>query len=407
VRAAAVLLALYAAAPAAQAQKLTYRGFGEAALTLFPQSAPNDATQAIAEGQFRFEPSLKLRPNLSAAASFEARADSHDQTAATLTFWDRTLQRPALAIRTLEATVSHGRLTLELGKQFVRWGQSDIISPMDYFTPKDYLIPVSSDALATTAVRATVAGQTMSLELVYTPRMTPSRIPLLDQRWIGQQAAAAVLPLENGTTAPAGGPQYGVRWHHNARRLEYSATFFQGFNHLPVLAASIAPTGTSIRIDRRYPAVHGFGGDAVATLAGLTMRAEAAWLQARNDDADDYGLWVVQGERQRGEWLYIGGYVGEWVSRHRDVISFAPDRGLARSLIGRASYTSDSNRSLAIEAVARRNGDGFYAKTEYSRPIRPNTRVTLQFLLIRGDESDFLGQYRRNSFGRSRVRVSF
>jgi len=408
-RAAALLLVACGAGGArtAAAQTLTYRGFADVGLMLFPQTAPNDSTQAVGDAQFRLEPSLEIRRGFSASASLEARIGSHDQTTGAIAFWDRTLQRPALAVRTLTMTIGRGPLTIEVGKQFVRWGQSDILSPTDYFTAKDYLVTASSEALATTAGRLTLANQNAALEFVYAPRMTPSRMPLLNQRWIGLQAAAAGLPLVNGETSAPDGSEYGIRWHHVMRHLEYSATFFQGFNHLPVLNVALAPTRTAIRVDRRYPAIRAWGTDVVAPLPGLTLKLEAAWLQARFRDADDYGLWVIQGERQQGPWLFTGGYVGEHVTEDRGVLSFAPDRGLARSVIGRASYTSDTSRNFVFETVARRDGDGLYTKAEYSHPLPSNWRITLQFVLLRGEDDDFLGQYRRNSFTRARARLSF
>ena len=54
----------------------------------------------------------------------------------------------------------------------------------------------------------------------------------------------------------------------------------------------------------------------------------------------------VQLERQRGEWAFVGGYAGEVVTRERSLLSFAPDRGMSRSIVGRASYTLDANRSV-------------------------------------------------------------
>ena len=398
------------AAPAdARAQQFSYRGFADAAVTLYPQEAPNDSTQAVAEGQFRFDPSLVIRRGLSLTGSFEARLDTHDQTTerAEVTYWDRTIRRPTFAIRTVAATFSKGLFTIEAGKQFVRWGQSDILSPTDHFTPRDYLVTVSSEVLAPTAARVTVAGQSASVELVYTPRMTPSRMPLLDQRWIGLQASQAGLPLVDAGSDIPGGSQVGVRWHHITRRVEYSATLFQGFHHLALLDVTLVPTGTALQLRRRYPRIRAWGGDAVVPLPGITVRAEAAWLESRREENDDYGLWVLQVERQQGEWLFLGGYVGEWVTEERNVLAFAPDRGLAKGIVGRASYNFDSNRSVILESVTRRNGDGFYLKTEYSHGLGSHWRITLQALLIRGDEADFIGQFRRNSFVRPRARYSF
>ena len=89
---------------------------------------------------------------------------------------------------------------------------------------------------------------------------------------------------------------------------------------------------------------------------------------------DEYVLFVVQVERQTGEWVLAGGYAGEAVTRSAARTAdagrpegFAPDRGVARSLVGRASYTIDPNRSVAFEAAVRQSGDGAYGKVEYSQ----------------------------------------
>jgi hypothetical protein len=137
------------------------------------------------------------------------------------------------------------------------------------------------------------------------------------------------------------------------------------------------------------------------------MKAETTWQQATAKDADDYGLWVVQAERQQADWLLIGGYVGEWVSAERGALSFAPDRGLARSVIGRVSRALEGNRSFFVEVVARQNAGGLYAKAEYSHGIASQWRVALQAQLIRGQVDDFLGQYRLNSWTGARTRFNF
>jgi hypothetical protein len=137
------------------------------------------------------------------------------------------------------------------------------------------------------------------------------------------------------------------------------------------------------------------------------MKAETTWQQATSEDADDYGLWVVQAERQQADWLLIGGYVGEWVTAERGALAFAPDRGLARSVIGRVSRTLERNRSFFVEVVARRDADGLYAKAEYSHGVGSHWRVTLQAQLLRGRAADFLGQYRLNSWTGARSRFNF
>src|SRR4029077_7689292 len=123
-------------------------------------------------------------------------------------------------------------------------------------------------------------------------------------------------------------------------------------------------------------------------------------------DADEYVLYVVQLERQAGEWLMTGGYAGEAVTKRRAAFSFAPDRGLTRSFVARASYTIDPGRSAAIEGAIRENGRGLYAKGEYSWARGQHWRTTLTAALLAGRDTDFLGQYRRNSHFGAALRYS-
>jgi hypothetical protein len=117
--------------------------------------------------------------------------------------------------------------------------------------------------------------------------------------------------------------------------------------------------------------------------------------------------YVLQLERQSGEWSLVGGYSGEYVTRRQGPAGFSPDRGLTRAFLARASYTIDANRSLTMEAAVRRNGDGAWVRAEYSQAFGQHWRATAGFTLIRGDLGDFLGQYRRNSHATLALRYSF
>ena len=86
---------------------------------------------------------------------------------------------------------------------------------------------------------------------------------------------------------------------------------------------------------------------------------------------------------------------------------FAPDRGLTRALVGRASYTIDVNRSVTFETAIRQNGDGGYVKAEYSQARGLHWRATVSGSLLRGAPDDFIGQYRLNSHLTLALRYSF
>jgi hypothetical protein len=137
------------------------------------------------------------------------------------------------------------------------------------------------------------------------------------------------------------------------------------------------------------------------------VKTEAAYFTSRTRTADEYFQYVIQLERQSGEWSFVGGYAGEHVTEKRTPLDFAPDRGLARAFLGRAGYTIDANRSVALEAAIRQNGEGVWVRAEYSQLLGQHWRATAAFSLIRGNEDDFLGQYRRNSHLSLAFRYSF
>lgn len=376
---------------------------------LYHQTAPGDSARAIGESLLRWEPGLKLTSGLRLSGSFDARLDSHHQTerAWRADWQDRSLRRPALSVRRLSASWNRGPFTLEAGKQFVRWGKADILNPTDRFAPRDYLAVVDNEFLAVPAVRTTLESGANSFDAVYQIRFTPSRLPLISQRWAPIPAEAAGLQFRDLGAVYPGGGQFGLRWNRTGRLFEHSLSFFEGFNHLPLLEGRAQLFPARVEFRRVYPRMRMYGGDAAATLRWFTVKAEAGWFSSSDPRADEYALYVIQVERQFGEWSLVGGYAGEMLTRRRDTSDFAPDRGLARAFLGRASYTLDATRSLAFETAVRQNGEGLWLRAEYSQLLGRHWRATAGFTLIRGEDGDFLGRYHRNSHALLALRYSF
>lgn len=383
------------------------RGFVELRSVLYPQTAANDHGRAVAEALLRYEAFGNISSWLRGAVALDARADTHHQTERELrlSLWDRETPRPAFALRRLSVAVNRGGLTAEFGRQFIRWGKADVLNPTDRFAPRDFLAVVDNDFLGVTAARLTWERQGHTFDAVFVPRFTPSRTPLLNQRWVVlPQLLRGLAVTEAGARFP-GGPQFGLRWNHLARGFEHSLSFYEGFNHLPLFEGR--PASGRVEVTRFYPSMRMYGADAALPLRWITLKGEAAWFTSRTPQADEYVQYVVQAERQAGEWFLVGGYAGEWVTRRRNPFGFAPDRGLTRAFLGRAGYTIDVNRSLAFEGAVRRNGDGVWLKFEYSQAIGAHWRAAAGFTLIRGAPGDFLGQYRRNSHALLSLRYSF
>jgi hypothetical protein len=189
---------------------------------------------------------------------------------------------------------------------------------------------------------------------------------------------------------------------------------FDGFNNLPdiVVAPTLVATADGLTepalgVRRVFPPIRAYGADVALPTRWLAVKAEAAYVTSPSASTDEYVLYVVQLERQTGEWSIVGGYAGEAVTERRAALTFAPDRGLARSIIGRASYAIDTNRSIALETAVRQDGRGVYGRGEYSQARGLHWRATATLAVIAGHSDDFLGQYRRNSHVSIAIRYSF
>jgi hypothetical protein len=404
----------------AQAQVVMQRGFVEARGQWFPQDAPNDPTRAVADVLAREEVFAKPVSWLRLAAGLDVRASSHDQVEDEwrIDLADRGARRPRVSLRRATATMIYGKITVDAGKQFIRWGKTDIVNPTDRFAPRDFLNVIDTDFLPVTGVRVVAqVGARDGVEGVWLPRFTPSRVPLLSQRWTAVPPSPPQLQIVDGGTRLPAGSQTGIRWSHVGDRLEYSASFFDGFNHLPNIDIVVPPSAgrsegpstfvPEVDVTRIYPAIRTYGGDVAMPTPWLTLKGEVAYLTSSAPATDEYVLYVVQVERQTGEWVLVGGYAGEMVTERRAAAVFSPDRGLTSSVVGRASYTIDPNRSVAIETAIRRTLTGAYGKAEYSQAHGQHWRTRVTGVVMGGDPDDFLGQYRRNSNLSVALRYSF
>lgn len=391
----------------ASAQTISQRGFIDGRGVVFPQVAPNDSTRHVGDLLVREEVFLKPARWVQFAAGLDLRANSHDQveTEWRLDWSDRSVLRPRAALRRLTATVTAGHLTVDVGKQFVRWARADVLNPTDRFAPRDFLNVIDTEFLPVLGVRPSVRIGHETFEAVWVPRLTPSRLPLFNQRWTVLPPEAEGVPIEDGGSIIPKGSERGVRWNHTGERVEASLSYFDGFNHLPNIDTRQRTTG--IELTRVYPALRSYGADMAIPTGWFTLKGEASYFTSPTSTSEEYVLYVVELERQIREWVLVAGYAGEVVTKSNDSFAFAPDRGIARSILGRASYTVDPRRTIAIEGAARQNGDGVYIKGEYSQSFAQRWRLTLTGVGIEGHPDDFIGQYRRNSHGSVAVRFSF
>ena len=405
-----ILVAGLITARSGSTQTISQRGFVEVRGTGFAQEAPNDPTRAVADLLVREEVFLRPAAWLRLAGGADLRANSHDQIDDR---WRVDLgDRGRLSAAGFHPAGNRDDLRevpspSMSGKQFIRWGKTDIVNPTDRFAPRDFLNVVDTEFLGVSGVRAVAqAGEQDTLEVVWVPRLTPSRLPLLDQRWTAVPRDAPQVQVVDGGAVFPTGSQTGIRWSRIGTRIEHALSFFDGFNHLPGVdvRAGAFPT---VEVSTFHPPIRSYGADAAMPLRWFTLKGEAAYVTSSSPATDEYVIYVIQVERQTGEWVFVAGYAGEAVTERRAGLTFSPDRGMTKSIVGRASYTIGPNRSVAFETAIRQNLNGAYGRAEYSQAHGQHWRVTAAGVLIGGEPDDFLGQYRRNSHGSVVLRYSF
>jgi hypothetical protein len=394
----------------AGAQEFTYRGFGQIQSTVYPQSTPQNHEHGVAEALFRIESAYKPAEWLTLAGSLDARIDTLEQVEREwrIDVLDRGVKRPAFSLREGRATVRRGTLALDVGKQFIRWGKTDILNPTDRFAPRDFLEVTDNEFLGVIGARGQYERGAQSIDLVWAPVFTPSRTPLIGGRW------APLQPQTFGTTGFIDlGPvfpersQYGARWSVIGPGFEASISYFDGFNHLPQYTTIPLPGRPLVALRRTYEPLRMGGADGAVPLRWFTVKGEIALLFTTSQIADDVVMYVVQIERQSGELSLVAGYAGEIVTAHRSSFEFAPDRGLTRAFLGRAGYTIGPTSDVSFEAAVRQNLDGVWLEGQYSRAFGSHWRATVAGTVIGGDEQDFIGQYNRNSHVLTTLRYSF
>src|SRR5207245_7668624 len=104
-------------------------------------------------------------------------------------------------------------------------------------------------------------------DAVFSLGFTPSRIPLLNQRWAPLPAMGPAVAVQDAGAVFPGGSQSGLRWNH-AGAIEYELSFYEGFNHLPSFnpIPKFTSTGPEVDLQRFYPKMIMAGGDVAIPL---------------------------------------------------------------------------------------------------------------------------------------------
>ena len=161
------------------------------------------------------------------AGGLDLRQNTHDQVDNSwhVDFTDRGTMRPAISVRRLSATIARGPFTVDLGKQFIRWGKADIVTPTDRFAPRDFRMSSTRSISASPRhVASPSSALIRSMRSGRGSRPAASRSSTSDGRRSRRHRSRSRLPAVKPSSPTAHRSVFATATSHDARntRCRYS-----------------------------------------------------------------------------------------------------------------------------------------------------------------------------------------
>lgn len=337
-----------------------------------------------------------------------------------------------------------GPFELQTGKQIVRWGKTDQVSPVDNLNPQDLreLItwPTEERKLPVWMVRGRWFFDRLTLEGVFLPVFEPSDIDFFDSDWaiyrqVREEIRRAPLPadlqsylLSRGVnrnkpsrtlrnsewggriTGALGGWDLGVSFLYTREDLPHSASFpiknlrlpgtFSGEALLTSLDGAIF---ADEHIEVIYPRQKIYGFEFETTMGLFGLRGESAWFDQASFLREDLTsvskqvLHSIVGLDYSGisGWYTNVQLAHRYIHDYEDSILFFKRHNV--SLLGEISRTALRGR---LEAAFKYNIDlhdgGYYLEPSVTGKFINRLDVTLGLHIFGGDSDTFLGYYDDN-----------
>jgi hypothetical protein len=381
---------------------------------------PSD-THAQGSAHLQFWTRAGVTDRLSWRGTWDFRLDTHLDVDRHrwLDLSQRGLRQPAGSVNEFYFDARLHHLDLRLGKQTIRWGRADGFNPTDNLLPYDYLDTFSEERIAVPALKADAYWRDSRFEVAWVPFFTPTRLPLLNQRWFPRLPGSGTFspapgesPVEVDLTYRDGGRdipprtlgngQLGIRWNQLVPRAEFSLSYFDGFDDIaffrPLAALSAFPQPNLIvTLNREYYRVRVMGADLASELGPFGVRGEVAYFDQTDPNNRDHLLFVVGLDRSWGDWFAIIQYAGQKLPGGSAPAALFPDLGMRSTMLVRIERNLGPSRSLELQGAVRLLDGDFMIQPLYNIALSNRWRLKLGARFFAGPVSGFLGQYRDNS----------
>jgi len=315
------------------------------------------------------------------------------------------------------------RFELRVGRQIFAWGRADAINPTANLSGEDLtlLTPETEDRKrGTTAIRGRYFLHSFSITGIWLPEFRPVRFPL-------PSPPTGLTYLQGYRSWPA--DQFAFRVEQTGSAVDWSVSYFDGFDLLPDLApAKASDDFDTIKINHHRIRV--IGADMAKNIGRYGLRAEGAYTSTEDSYHRDpftknpYVFAVFGGDRT---------YRGELNLNLQYLLRYVVDYTPPNNGNGQLNVLAEQEAILSDQAVRVEQGmstrisnkwlhetlEGEFAAVTYFSPkgvlIRPRVaysvtdhwKLVIGGELYRGDKHSVFGLLRQNSVSYFEARYSF
>jgi len=172
---------------------------------------------------------------------------------------------------------SSGAADFRIGKQIIVWGRADQLNPTDNLSPRDntlFMADSDDQRLGTVALKTTYNFPDLVVTGIVLPYFQPNKQPI--------PPASGVVYAES---IPEGG-QYALKFEQSGHAVDWSLSYFQGFDLNPDIAIDTVQAG-SLALSLQHHKVRVLGADAATVVGRYGLRAEAAYTWTEDEEGTD------------------------------------------------------------------------------------------------------------------------
>ncbi len=381
--------------------------------TYFEDESRGDSRDSRNEGRLRVEYDDSFRDNMRLYLNALLQADDDSFTHGFVDdFEDDDLKRNYFNFTEAFLDIYFDDFDLRLGKQIITWGKADAFNPTDNLTPTDYANLLDDDEIGVVAVNLNYYWRDWNLQIVGVPGFTPTRLPPRDTRF-SLIPPDTPLPVEDPElpSNTIDNAQFGVRAKTTYRGWDYSISYYDGVNDIPVPALKmmevpVPPFSVPVSVVPVYNRFRAVGADFATVFGRWGLHGEMAHL-VFDGDRDDARLQYVLGiDYTKSDIIFdhdlfvIIEYVGEEVTEEGERLDTGTtpvDRILMSAIAFNIEYELTEFTKLEVKgAVDFHQGDDYYFQPQFVHDLTDNFEIRVGLDVLGGPRDTFFGQFKDN-----------